>query len=94
MQRKRHHFLRNLEDENLALFNDLDATVTYEDPLPSPPSQPSTPGTTQPIEDPAVEISSEEEDIGLDLLFDSETFTRGGRKIVKPTKLKDYVNWG
>ena len=92
MQRKRHHFLRNLEDENLAIFNYLDATVAYEDLLPSPPSQPSTSGTNQSTEDPAVEISSEQEDIGLDLLFDSKTFTRGGRKIVKPTKLKDYVN--
>ena len=26
---KHHHFLWNLEDDNLALFNDLDATVAY-----------------------------------------------------------------
>ena len=78
MQRKRHHFLRNLEDENLAIFNDLDATS----------------GMTQSIEDPAVEISSEEEDIKLDLIFDSETFTRRGRKIVKPTKLKILCELG
>ena len=45
MRRKRHHFLLNLEDENLAIFNDLDATVAYDDPLPPPPSQPSTPET-------------------------------------------------
>ena len=68
MRRKRHHFLHNLEDDNLALFNDLDATVAYEDPLPSPPSQPSTPGTTQSIADPAVKISSEE-DIGYEIKY-------------------------